>query len=151
MRPILFLLTFLVLLAACGAPPNSADQGVTAGSLHIKGAWARPAQMMGGSTSAAYMVIENSGSAPDRLIRVSGDLANAIELHTATNNNGVMEMRPVEAIEVPASSSVELKPGGYHIMMIGVKQPLKPDDTVPLTLTFAQAGNVNITATVRSP
>jgi copper(I)-binding protein len=110
--------------------------------------------MMGhgnGVNSAAYMVIANSSSAPDFVISATTDVAETVELHTVEMNDGVMQMRQVEQIEVPANGQVELKPGGFHVMLLGVQQNLNPGDTVSLTLTLQNAGDIQVEATVREP
>lgn len=102
-----------------------------------------------GGVSAAYMTIRNSGSSADQLLKVEGDVANSIELHTMVDDGGVMRMRPVENIEIPAGGEATLKPGGLHVMLIGMKRSLKAGETVSLKLTFAQAGTVDVQAQVR--
>jgi copper(I)-binding protein len=97
------------------------------------------------------MVINNSGAEAYALIgaTVSADLVEVVELHTVVEEGGVMKMSPVEKIEVPANGEVMLKPGSFHVMMIGVKQELKPGDLVKLSLTFEKAGTVELDAVVR--
>lgn len=104
-----------------------------------------------GGTSAAYMTLVNTGSTPDALISAATDAAETVELHLSSMDNGVMTMRPVENIEVPANGEVELKPGGLHVMLIGLKQNLEAGDMVTLTLTLENAGEVEIEAPVRQP
>lgn len=157
------LLLLSLLLAACAGTTGSQT---TSGSLEIKAAWARPAAMMemgadtggemggggmSGSVSAAYMTIMNHGAITDRLTGAVSDVAGAVEIHQTTMQDDVMSMSPVEAIEVPANGQVELKPGGYHIMLIGLKQEIKVGDKVKLTLSFEKAGNVIIEAEVKEP
>jgi hypothetical protein len=104
---------------------------------------------MGGmGNGAAYMTIRG-GSEADRLIRAESDVAEVIELHTVENDGGVMKMRPVEGIDVPAGGEVQLAPGGFHVMLINLKRELKPGDTVALTLQFEKAGAVSVEASVR--
>jgi copper(I)-binding protein len=104
----------------------------------------------GGVTSAAYMTIVNRGAA-DQLLSVSTDVAEAAELHNVTTENNVAKMRPVQTLEVPANGRVEFRPGSYHVMLVGVKETLQPGDTVPLTLMFQHAGQIDVTAQVREP
>lgn len=140
-------------LAACGT--NSTTTSITAatttittiGTLTIRDPWVRASAI--GEISAGYMTIATSGAA-DRLTNVSTAAAKTVELHTVTSNNGVMEMRPVEGgIEIPANGSVQIKPGAFHMMLIGLTKPLNPDDTVSLTLQFKKAGEVSVVAQVR--
>lgn len=130
-------------------------------AISIEGAWARKSPagqpgtmggqptMMLGDRGAAYLVIKNNGSADDALIGVESSIANATEVHESVMTGDVVTMRPVARIDVKASSSVELKPGGYHIMFIGLKQPLQVGMKVALTLKFEKAGPVPLEAEVR--
>lgn len=102
-----------------------------------------------GATSAIYMTIANTGASDDTLLAARADVATAVELHETTMQDDVMKMQPVENIPVPAGGSVELKRGGLHIMLLGVKQELKAGDTFPAVLVFAQAGEIPITVTVQ--
>lgn len=105
-----------------------------------------------GGNSAVYMRIVNSGGAADRLVAASTDAAAAVELHESRMVGDVMQMAPVEGgIPVPANGEVELKPGGLHVMLIGLTRDLQPGDTVTLTLTFEGAGAVTVEAPVRQP
>lgn len=175
MRLRIVLLTLLVtaLLAGCGstasAPTSASDPGTASadGSIRVSAVWARmpggaaqPTAAMGGTghsdsmadmggVGAAYMTIRNSGAAADRLLKVEGDVAKSIELHTVTDNGGVMQMRPVANIDIPAGGETQLKPGGLHVMMIGLQRQLKPGDKVDLKLTFEKAGPVSVQAEVR--
>ena len=105
--------------------------------------------MQGMAVSAAYMVIHNKGAQPDRLVGVATDAAERTELHETKMESGVMKMQPVEGIDVPAGGSVELKPGGLHIMLIGLKRELKIGDQVELVLHFEKAGDIAVKAEVR--
>lgn len=105
----------------------------------------------GGSNGAMYLTISNSGDTPDRLVKASGDIAKSIELHTVIKNGDVMQMRPVEAIDVPAKGSVKLMPGSFHVMLIGLNRELKLGDTFDITLQFEKAGPIKVQATVKQP
>ena len=104
---------------------------------------------MGGAMSAAYMTIRNVGSEDDRLIKAQSDVSQVVELHTMEEKDGVMSMHPVEAIDVPANGSAELKPGGFHVMFIGLTRDLNVGEQVTVTLTFEKAGEVTVQADVR--
>lgn len=144
----------LLALAACGGKPA---EGIT-----VQDAWVRPAPMVGGN-GAAYMVITNGGAEDDALLGVSADFADRTEVHetftTSADDTGedmgdmeggeMMGMRPVESIAVPAGGSVTLEPGGYHVMLFGVQQVFDEGDTVTLTLTFQNAGQITVEAPVR--
>ncbi len=105
---------------------------------------------MGGAMGAVYMTIRNPGSQPDRLVKATTDAAKAVELHTVSqDNSGVMAMHPVDGIDVPANGEATLQPGGFHIMLIGLTRDLNVGEQVTVTLTFAQAGDMTVAATVR--
>jgi copper(I)-binding protein len=86
---------------------------------------------------------------PDALIAADTDVAETVELHTVVMENNVMMMRPVEQIDIPASSETELRPGGFHVMLLGINQDLAEGETVELTLTFENAGDITVTAPIR--
>ena len=129
-------------LAACGGA------GGTTGGITVSDAWARTSPMME-RAGAAYMVLQNGGAAEDKLLSVEGDVAQAIELHETKEMNGMMQMSPVPNIPVPANGKAELKPGGLHVMLIGLNRELKAGDKVQLTLNFEEAGKVPVTAEVK--
>lgn len=135
--------------AATPAPTADDDHDHATG-LVIEDAWARPSMMVDGA-GAVYLEIHNEGGEADRLVSVSSPAAANVELHESLEENGVMSMRPVEAIDVPADGHTELKPGGLHIMLINLTEPLEPGDTIEVTLTFQNAGEKTVTAEVREP
>jgi len=99
------------------------------------------------TTGAAYLVIRNEGGA-DRLISASTPAAVTTELHTHEKDGEIMRMRKVDEIDVPAHDTVTLEPGGKHIMMFEIMEPLKDGGSFPLTLTFEQAGDISVDVTV---
>jgi copper(I)-binding protein len=127
--------------AAQSSPPSPAD-------IMVDDAWARatsPSQKVGG----IFVSIMEMG-APDKLVSVSSPIADSLELHETINDNGIMKMRPVAALPLASGETVELKPGGYHIMAMGLKQQLVPGASFPVTLHFEKAGDVTVTATVKA-
>jgi copper(I)-binding protein len=118
-------------------------------AIAVTNAWARetaPAQVNGGG----FLTITNKGPA-DRLVSASSPVAPTVQLHTMSMDGGVMRMRELpDGIPVPAQSVVELKPGGMHIMFIGLKAPLKPGHSVALTLRFEKSGVVKLAMPVRA-
>jgi periplasmic copper chaperone A len=135
--------TVAAFLAAWAAVPAQAED-VTVGSLKISAAWAR-ATPKGASIGGGYMKITNSGAAPDRLVGGSTDAANRFEVHEMSMDNGVMKMRPVSTgLEIKPGQTVELKPGGYHVMFVGLKQQLKQGDHFNAQLMFEKAGKVDV-------
>jgi copper(I)-binding protein len=129
-------------LAACGGA------GGTTGGITVSDAWARTSPMME-RAGAAYMVLQNGGAAEDKLLSVEGDVAQTIELHETKEMNGMMAMSPVPNIPVAAGGKTELKPGGLHVMLIGLTRELKAGDKVQLTLNFEKAGKVPVTVEVK--
>lgn len=104
-----------------------------------------------GAMSAAYMVLENKGGA-DTLIGVSGNVAEMIQVHQTKEKDGMMTMEEArDGMPVPANGIAELKPGSYHIMMMNLKQDLKPGDTFKLTLKFKSGKEMLVDVTVKEP
>jgi len=98
----------------------------------------------GADVGAAFMVIENKGAA-DRLVAATAENADHVEIHEMAMNNGVMTMREMPGgLEIPAGGKVELKPGSYHLMLMGLKQPIAAGATIKGTLTFARAGKTAV-------
>ncbi len=116
------------------------------GALTIGHPYAR-ATVAGQPTGGGFLTIENRG-ADDRLLSVSAEVSTTVELHSMAMDGDVMRMRQVEALALPAGKAVELKPGGLHIMFIGLKAPLKEGDKFPLKLKFEKAGEVTVTVNV---
>lgn len=145
-----------VALAACG----------TSGSIEVTEAWARTSPAMA-EAGAAYMLISNGTGTDDALVGVSvgPTVAATAEIHETvamgpeTDESGhmapsttgahMMEMRPVNRLDIPAGESVTLAPGGYHIMLLGLASPLEAGSTIEIVLTFEQAGEVVVTTEVR--
>lgn len=136
----------MFILAACGG-------GAMGGEEHGDGVeahdyWARTG-MMGGN-SAAYMLLHNHGTEDDVLISASSDVADAVELHLSKmGDDGTMQMIQQEKIDLPADVEVELKPGSYHVMLIGLKQDLMAGSEITVTLTFEKAGEITLTIPVK--
>jgi copper(I)-binding protein len=121
--------------------------GVAAQAPRVDEVWARPT-VPGQASGGGYLRIDNKGGAADRLLGARADVSAGVELHRMTMEGDVMRMRKVEAIDVPAGGSVELKPGGLHLMFIGLKAPLTAGSSFPLVLHFERAGEVKVQATV---
>jgi copper(I)-binding protein len=111
--------------------------------LTIGHPWAR-ATIGTMKTSVVYVTFVNDGKVSDRLLKVSTPLAASASIHESTKEGDVVHMRDVSAVDLPAGKTVELKPGGLHIMLMGLKQPLKDGDMFPLTLTLADEGEVPV-------
>jgi copper(I)-binding protein len=155
-------------LVACG-PGAASDPQIRAEDV-----WARPAvamEMEGmpadepvesdteptpggpamGGTGAVFMTLVNEGREPDRLVAAQADVAETVEIHQTTMEGDVMRMQPVSFVEVPARGDVELKPGGYHVMLIGLRRDLAVGDRFPVTLTFEKSPALTVEAKVREP
>lgn len=140
----------------------------SAASVSVSSAWSRPAD----TTGVVYATLENHSSAPDRLVAARSPIASAVELHESTESRGTMggssmsgmksmsamnmgaggvaSMHPVKSIPVPAHGTTRLAPGGYHVMLIGLRHPLQAGQTFPIRLHFADAGWIATTVHVRS-
>jgi copper(I)-binding protein len=108
------------------------------------------ATMPGQPNGGGYLKIDNAAGAADRLVAASAEVSKTVELHTMKLDNNVMRMRQIDAIDVPAGQAVELKPGGMHLMFIGLKAPLKAGDSFPVKLRFEKAGEVLIDVKVEA-
>ena len=130
------------------ALPALAD-AVRVGDLEIDHVWTRVI-LRSGAPAGVFLRITNPGAAADRLIGVSSPLAKIGEIHKSSMSNGLMKMRHVGHLDIPAGGQAMFKPGGYHIMLMGVTKSIKPGDLVPLTLTFERAGKVEVQAKVHA-
>ena len=151
-------LVALTVAAALAAFPAIADtssghddmamSATTVGSLEISGAFARatlPNQPAGGG----YMTITNTGAEDDRLIAVATDVAGMAEIHEMKMDGDVMRMREVSGgLAIPAGETVVLEPGGFHLMLMALNQPLIEGETFAVTLTFEKAGSVKVVLNV---
>ena len=145
MQPATLLLTAFLAVAASAA--TAADY--TVGSLTISDPWS-PTPPKGASVAAGYMKITNNGSAPDRLTGGASDVARSVQVHEMSMDNGVMKMRELKGgLEIKPGESVELKPGSFHVMFVGLKKHPTVGDHVAASLTFEKAGTVNVTFDVR--
>ena len=136
------------LLSFLFAAPASAEE-VKAGDLVITQAWSR-ATPGGAKIGGGYLTIENKGSAPDRLIGGSADVAGNIQVHEMAMNNGVMTMRLLDkGLAIEPGKTVKLAPGGFHLMLMDLKSPLKQGDKLPVTLEFEKAGKIKLTFDVQ--
>ncbi len=142
-----FLAAALVLACLAGTAPTVAQQSAGKG-VDVTEVWAR-ASAGPANIGAAYAKIANRGNGADRLISASSPVAGTVELHTMAMEGDVMKMRAVTSIDVAPGASVELKPGGFHVMLIDLKAPLKEGTSFPLTLTFEKGGSSTFQVQVR--
>lgn len=111
------------------------------GDLEIEKPWAR-ATPPGAAVGGGYLTIRNKGAAGDRLVGVSSPASTRVEMHEMAMEKDVMRMREVKGVDVPAKKSVEFRPGGFHLMLMELKAPLRQGDKVQVTLRFEKAGEV---------
>jgi periplasmic copper chaperone A len=136
----LALATLLSTVAAAGALAH----GFKVGALEIGHPWSR-ATPAGAPVAGGFLFVTNGGTAADRLVAVTSDAADKVEIHEMSMDGGVMKMRALDkGLEIPAGAKVELKPGSYHVMFIGLKKPFVKGDMVKGTLAFEKAGKVDV-------
>ena len=116
-----------------------------AGSITVSGVWARAT--VATNPGAVFLTITSTGDA-DRLIGAETPVSRVTEIHSHVMEDGIMRMRKVDAIEIGAKATVDLKPGAFHIMLLEPVKPLVKGDHFPLTLTFEKAGRITVTAMV---
>jgi len=116
--------------------------------ITVTEAWVRE-PVPGRAVTAAYAVVDNPGKTEIAIVSASSEIAGTAELHEMAVSGDMMKMQQVKEIKVPAAGRVELKPGGYHVMLFNLKQPLKEGDTVALVLTTSGGAKVSVTAKVR--
>lgn len=147
-RVVLATAAVAALLAAAGCSTGSTTPP-SSGAIVVSSAWVRPTA--GSEASAAYFSITNGSGADDVLLTVSTAIAKAEMHQTMAGASGMMGMEPVASIPVPKGSTVEFKPGGYHVMLTAPAGPIEAGKTVQLTLTFQRAGQITVSAEVRAP
>jgi len=169
MRRYAMVIVLASLLVACGPQMSTSPQ------IRAENVWSRPSAMlpasggmeMGktatesmsmstspamGATGAVYLKLVNDGGQPDRLIGARSAVATVAEIHESMVENNVMTMRPVAGgLEIPAKGQAELKPGSYHIMLMGLNRDLKPGDIFTVTLKLEKSGDLTVESTVRQP
>ena len=139
----------VMIAAALGVAALGAQaQAVKAGAISVESAYAR-ATVAGQPAGGGFLKLVNAG-ADDRLVSASSAVAAAVELHVMSMKGDVMQMRQVDAIDVKAGQTVELKPGGYHLMLMGLKAPLKAGSSFPVKLKFEKAGEVTVNLKVEA-
>lgn len=130
-------------LLAAGAAQAAAPVG-----LSVTDAWSRPAAQ--GGNGAGFMTLANTGKSADRLVSVASPIAGRVEMHESMVMDGKAMMHPRPGgVALPPGGKVEFKPGGWHLMLIGLKKPLKAGETFPVTLAFQKGGKVTVNFTVR--
>lgn len=169
-RAIVVAMALLMVAVVAVGCETADDRAQAAPRISVEDAWAREAMADGGSTmagqhgaaspeahapagatSAIYLTIRNDGGEADSLVSAGTAVATKAELHESRIEGGVARMQPVDAIEIPAGDAVELRPGGLHIMLIGLTQDLDVGDTFEVELTFSRSGVLTVPVSVRTP
>ena len=151
-RITLFVLSAVILVSTVA---HSQSREADRMKVRIEAAWARRAPMMKGDSTAGsgngavYLTIVNPGSVSDDVIAASSDVAETAELHESYEESGMTMMRPIIKLHVHAGGKLEMKPGGYHIMLINLKRELKAGQVISLSLLLQKAGRVPVRATVK--
>lgn len=139
-----FTRVFATLLAIALSATLALAHGYKLGSLEIKHPWAK-ATVEGAPVAGGFLTVVNTGTEPDRLVKVSADAAGMIQIHEMKVEDGVMKMGEIPGgIEIAPGATVELKPGGLHVMFMGLKAPFKEGETVKAVLTFEKAGDIAV-------
>ena len=131
----------LIVLAFLAAPAWS--------QVTVEQPWSR-ATPPGSQIGVGFMQLRNAGSTAERVVGAASPLAGRVEMHVTRREGDVMRMRQVQAFEIPAGGSFELKPGGAHLMLVGLERPLKQGDRVPLTLRLEKGGEVQVELEVQA-
>jgi copper(I)-binding protein len=122
---------------------NEAHAQTSTNTITVEQAWVR-ATPSGAQTGAAYMTLINNGASADRLVSAATPAAEQVQFHRQTEDNGVSRMREVHNVELSPGGKIIFKPGDMHMMIVRLKQPLKEGQTLPLTLQFEKAGQIDL-------
>ena len=139
-----FILAVLLAFLVSG---HAQAQTSAASAIHVENAWARatPARA---KTAAAYVTVTNTGRSADRLLSATTPVAQTVQFHKESEENGISRMRALPSVELDPGTKVVFKPGDMHMMITGLKQPLKEGEIFPLTLKFEKAGKIEINVPV---
>jgi copper(I)-binding protein len=137
-----------VFIAACVAviafaSPPAAAHGYIKGNIQVRHPWTR-ATPPGAEVAAGYLEIRNTGRESDRVIGASTPVAERVEMHVMAREQGIMKMREVTSLEAPARKRLVLRPGGTHLMIVGLRKPFVKGQRIPLTLRFEHGGDVRV-------
>ncbi len=132
----------LGLMLATTGPATATDPTGAASDIHVSRAWLRI--LPGNLPAGGYAVIRNDGDAAHDIVGASSKAYGDVMLHQSSNEGGMAHMRMLHKLGVPAHGKVELAPGGYHLMLMNARHPVKPGDTVPVTLRFADGTTLDV-------
>jgi len=147
MRKSLLALTLGVFAVAAALPRSALAEDYRFGGLRITTPVAR-ATPPGARTGVVYLTIDNANNDAERLLRASSPIAGGVALHQMAFEDGMMKMRAIPSLEINPGGRLELRPDGYHLMLVDLKQPLKVGDKFPLMLTFEREGTIRVVAIV---
>lgn len=136
---------FSMTAVAC-SEDEGGEGGEAGGSISVTEVWGWSSTPDRG---AVYFMVENAGEEADRLVAASSDAAPTVQVHETTMVDGTAQMGEVEGVDVPAGGSVTFEPGGYHVMLMDITEPLEVGSTIDVTLTFEGAGDIDVTAEIR--
>ncbi len=135
----LFVAAILAAIATCASAHD-----YTKGALKIGHPWSR-ATPHGAQVAGGYLVIENKGADADRLVSATSEIAGRVELHEMAMQNGIMKMRPLaRGLEIKPGATAKIEPGGFHVMFMNLKRPLKQGEKFKGTLVFEKAGPLEV-------
>jgi periplasmic copper chaperone A len=143
----LFVLALALAVALVGCSGGGSPAAAVAGSVEIYSPWVRPAVQ--GDSTAAYMLLKNTSSQVDQLVKAEFNKAGMVELMNTSMQGDVMSMVTIPEIEVPANGEVELAPGGYHVMLMMLKEDVNEGSMATVTLTFASGASVTVDMQVK--
>lgn len=143
------IITAAALTFSFGAFSFSANAcGYNVGKLEIEHPWSRETPP-NATVAGAFLKVKNQGDVEDTLVSAESPIAEKVELHAHVHENGMMKMRQVEGIAIPANGSEVLKPGSYHVMLFGMKKAPRDGETFPMTLNFEKSGSIDIEVSVK--
>jgi hypothetical protein len=136
----------LAMLLWIGFPLIASSHGYQAGTIRIVHPWAMPtaASITDGDSGMGYLVLRNAGNQPDKLLSAHTEIARKIELHAHGKGGDIPTMRQVKSVAIPAGGEVRLEPGGLHLVLMGLKQPLEEGQHFPVVLQFERAGKITV-------
>ncbi len=143
MYRLLAILGFTALVSLAAVRPIMAGD-ITVGSLIVENPWSR-ATPKGAKVGAGYLSIFNIGKIDDRLVSATSEISERVEIHESSIANGIMKMRKItDGLAIKSKNLIDFKPGGYHLMFVGLKAPLKKDQSFNVTLKFEKTGEIDV-------
>lgn len=144
----IFIVVLAFVVGVMGSAGTLSAEGRS--SIVVEQAWAR-ASIVQSRPGAAYLTIGNEGSSPDRLVGTTSPLAGSVTIHASEMSDNVMKMRAMHQLEIGQGERVVLKPGGMHLMLMHLREPLREGERLPLVLEFEHAGKLEVSVPILSP